>query len=885
MTKMKDTGRRNGPPSWAVRFFRWYCNDHLFEAVSGDMEELYQRRKKKLGERRADFLFLWNVLSFIQPFAFRKSTYINNIAMLENYLKISWRTMTRQKMYTAIKVGGFAVGLATCILIFLFIRNEMDYDQQYVGKNVYRIYNEWRGPDGGKWTSFPANIHSILKNDYPEVEKSARLIPFKWFNAGSNLMRRDDRVENTYEEGFAYADNDLLDILDIPMVLGNRENALTKPMSIVLSKKMADKYFPHEDPVGKIIILNEEKAKPFFVGGVMKDFPANSHLHYEFFITLANVEFWPGEQTSWCCWNYNAYVRLRPNTDVAAFSKKLTSMKDTYLLTHLEKQGDQSLADVKKYHFFGAQPVQDIYLKSDGIGDEEQHGDLRYIWLFGGIACFILLLACINFVNLATARSANRAKEVGLRKVVGSFRGYLVRQFLTESLLYSFVSFSLALVIVVLSLPFFNQLAGKQLSLPWTLWWFLPSLVGVAFVVGMLAGIYPAFYLSAFKPVDVLKGSASRGSKSSTLRSAMVVFQFTTSIILIIGTIVIYQQMNFILHTKIGFDKERIIMVQGANTLEKKHDSFKNELKQLAGVENVTANNYLPVAGTHRDQNGFWKKGREKLDKGVYGQAWYVDEDYISTLGMKLVSGRNFDEKLRSDTASIIINQKMAKEFGFTKPLGEQIGNWRSYTVIGVVEDFHFESMKGEIRPLCLKLGDGGEIVSVKVKSGNIPEVLASVQKVWNKFMPNQPFRYTFMDQSYARMYEDVDRTGKIFASFAGLAIFVACLGLFALSAFMVEQRGKEISIRLVMGASVRNIFRLLTQNFVSLVIVSFVLAAPLAWYLMSTWLQDYKYKIELSWDMFALAGAVSVLIAVTTISYQTISAALAKPADRLRSE
>jgi putative ABC transport system permease protein len=873
------------PPKIFIRFFRWYCNDHLSEAVLGDMIELYERREKQLGKTRADLLFLWNVLCFIQPFAIkRKSTHVNNLAMLENYLKISWRTMTRQKMYTTIKVGGFAVGLATCILIFLFIRNEMDYDQQYIGKNVYRLYNDWRGPNGGKWLAFPANIHSILKNDYPEVEKSARLIPYKWWNAGSNLIRRDDREENTYEEGFAYADNDLLDILDIPMVQGNRTTALSRPMSIVLSNKMAEKYFPHEDPVGKIIILNEEKSKPFVVGGVMKDFPANSHIHYDFFITLVNVEFWPGEQTSWCCWNYHAYLRLRPNTNVAAFAKKLTSMKETYYLTHLERQGDQSLADVKKYHFFGVQPVQEIYLNPDGVSEGE-HGDVRYIWLFGGIACFILLLACINFVNLATARSANRAKEVGLRKVVGSFRGYIVKQFLAESLMYSFVSFGLALVLVVLSLPFFNQLAHKELSLPWTLWWFLPSLVGVAIAVGLLAGIYPAFYLSAFKPVEVLKGTLSRGSKSSALRGAMVVFQFTTSIILIIGTIVIYKQMSFILHTKIGFDKERIIMVQGANTLEKKHDSFKSELKQLAGVENVTANNYLPVEGTHRDQNGFWKEGREKLDKAVYGQSWWVDEDYIGTLGMKLIAGRNFDEKLKSDTASIIINQKMAKELGFVKPLGERMGNWRTYTVIGVVEDFHFESMKGEIGPLCMKLGKGGDIVSVKVKSGNIPEVLASVQKVWNKFMPHQPFRYTFMDQSYARMYEDVNRTGKIFASFAGLAIFVACLGLFALSAFMVEQRGKEISIRLVMGASVRNIFRLLTQNFIVLVTVSFILAAPVAWYLMIIWLQDYKYKIELTWDMFVLAGVVSLLIALTTISYQTVSAALANPADRLRSE
>jgi putative ABC transport system permease protein len=326
-------------------------------------------------------------------------------------------------------------------------------------------------------------------------------------------------------------------------------------------------------------------------------------------------------------------------------------------------------------------------------------------------------------------------------------------------------------------------------------------------------------------------------------------------------------------------------MIQGANTLGDRHKEFKNELKQLADIENATSNNYLPVAGTNRDNNGYWKEGKTKIDKPVYGQHWNVDEDYISTLGMKLIDGRNFDEKIKSDTASIIINQKMVKEMGFKNPVGERIGNWRMYTVIGVVENFHFDDMRQEIRPLCFTLSKGGNIVSVKVKSKNMTSALQSIHHVWNRFMPHQPFRYTFMDESYARMYNDVERTGKIFACFSGLAILVACLGLFALSAFMVEQRSKEVSIRLVMGASVKNIFRLLTQNFVKLVLVSFVIAAPVSWYMMNKWLQDYKYKITITWDVFVIAGAMSVFIALLTISYQSISAALANPANRLRSE
>jgi putative ABC transport system permease protein len=513
-----------------------------------------------------------------------------------------------------------------------------------------------------------------------------------------------------------------------------------------------------------------------------------------------------------------------------------------------------------------------------------RHGDVRYVWLFGGVACFILLLACINFINLSTAKSANRAKEVGLRKVVGSVRGYLVRQFLTESAMYSFVSFVLAIFIVWAALPYFNALAGRTLSIPWSAWWLFPLLLSSVIVVGLLAGIYPSFYLSAFKPIDVLKGSISRGSKSSKMRSAMVIFQFTTSITLIIGTFVIYRQMSYLLNTKVGFDKEQVIMIQGVNTLPNQR-TFKDELLKLSEVENVTISHYLPVDGTKRDQNSFWREGKSKEEKSVSAQKWYVDDDYISAMGMKLVEGRNFIQDMASDSQAVIINQAMAKAFGFTKPIGERIMTRKTYTVIGVVEDFHYESMKDKIEPLCFVRGDWGSIASVKVKTQNMASTLQSVTGVWNRLMPHQPLRYTFLDESYARMYEDVQRMGQIFASFAVLAVVVACLGLFALSAFMVEQRNKEISIRLVLGASVNNIFRLLTQNFVMLVLVSFVIAAPMAWYLMQLWLQDYAYKIDITWDVFAFAALLSVLVALLTVSYQSVRAALVNPATRLRSE
>jgi len=876
------------PPKWAMRFFYWYCNDHLADAVIGDLFELYSRRYTKLGKRKADILFIWNVIQFLQPFAIRKksNTPLNHLAMFQNNFKIAWRTMTRQKMYTAIKIGGFALGLATCILISLFIKHEVSYDKNYKnGENIYRVYNEMAGSDGGKWTSFPASVAQILKTDYPEVEKSGRLIPYNWFNAGNNLIRREDQVENTYEEKFAYADQDLIEILQIPLIYGNLKQALAKPNTIIISKRKADKYFPNENPVGKSLVLNEDKSKLFTIGGVMEDFPISSHLQYDFLITLTGVEFWPGEQTSWCCWNYNVYIKIRPDANAADLEKKFLSMKDRYYVSYLKETSNQSIEDVKKYHKFHLQPVSDIHLKSDGIYDEIPHGDIRYIWLFGGIACFILLLACINFINLSTAKSANRAKEVGLRKVVGSVRGYLIRQFLTESLFYSFVSFAFALMLVFLVMPYFNLLAGKTLLIPWTAWWFFPLLILAAVIVGVLAGVYPSFYLSSFKPIDVLKGSISKGSRSSKLRSAMVVFQFTTSIILIIGTFVIYRQMNYILNTKVGFDKEQVIMIQGANTLDKKQITFKNELLKLANVENVTISQYFPVDGTKRDQNQFWRDGKSKEEKGVGTQKWYVDADYLKTMGMTLKEGRNFIPEMASDSQAAIINEAMAKALNLKKPVGERIMNWETYNVIGVVDDFHFESLKGEIRPLCMVLGTWGNIVSVKVSTDNMNSVINAITKTWNTFMPTQPIRYTFLDESYARMYDDVQRMGNIFACFALLAIIVACLGLFALSAYMVEQRNKEISIRLVLGASINSIFKLLTQNFVKLVLLSFVIAAPIAWFMMHKWLEDYVYKTKITWDIFVISGVISVMIALLTVSYQSIRAALANPANSLRSE
>lgn len=883
---MFDT--RNTPPKLFIRFFRWYCNDHLMEAVLGDMLELYERRRKNIGKRKANLLFLWNVLCFLQPFAIKKkSTSINPYSMLQNYFKISWRSLSKQRMYSLIKIGGFALGIAACLLITLFIKDELSYDLHYPeGNRIYRVveaYN-YRG-ESGKDVWFQAPFANALKEDYPEIEKVGRYNSSELFGAGSNEIRRADQVENTFEEGFVFVDQSLLEILKVPMVYGSLVHCLDEPKTLVITKRKADKYFPNENPVGKLMILNNKDSEPFKIGGVIEDFPSNSHLQFDFLLTLKGVEFWPGEQTYWGATNYPTYILLKPGADAAQLQKKLSKVIEKYLVPHWLKEGTADAKELAKSVWFELQPIKDIHLRSEGIQDPVSHGDARFVWLFGGIAGFILIIACINFINLSTAKSANRAKEVGLRKTVGSFRSQIINQFLTESLVFSFLSFALAFALAWLLLPYFNLLSAKSLVVPWREWSLYPVLLVAAITIGILAGVYPAFYLSAFKPVNVLKGNLSRGSKNSTTRSSLVVFQFTTSIVMIIATFIIYRQVEFILNKKVGFDKDQVLLIQGTNTLEKQIKTFKNELLQLSQVKSVTISDYLPIKGTKRNGNGFWKEGKRTEDKSVGTQFWRVDHDYIKTMGMKIIEGRDFSEAMLTDTTAIIINQELAKQLGLKDPIGKRIMNWQVYNVIGVVEDFNFESLRTKIEPLAMVLGVSPNIVSVKINSSNMSGVLAGVEAVWKKFSPNQPIRYSFLDESYARMYDDVKRMGRIFIGAAMLAIIVACLGLFALSAFMVEQRSKEISIRLVLGASLKSIFNLLTFNFLKLVLISIVIAVPIAWYAMQQWLQDFTYRTEISWEVFVLAGVLAVLIAILTISYQSIRAALANPSTSLRSE
>ncbi|MCB0667440.1 MAG: ABC transporter permease [Saprospiraceae bacterium] len=811
--------------------------------------------------------------------------------MLINNLKIAWRNLLKNKGTAVINLIGLSIGIAACLIIGLYIHHEVNYDQNVQNRdNLFRLYGVLN-EDGKirKGTSFSANTASTIDKDFQEITNAARLMDSPLFyGAGGNEIRVEGTTKQFHEDGFTYADQSFLDMFEIPMVYGDRSSALSRPFSIVISQKIAEKYFGSENPVGKSIYLNGRDTIPYSIGGVMENFPSNSHLEYDFLITLTEVEFGAGEQTRWLQSNYDTYLEVAPGTDIAQLQKKVSDdIIIEYMVPAFEAVGSVMANTIKDQAYLVMQPISDIHLYSGDISDRQARGDIKYIWMFGIVAIFILLIAAINFINLSTAQSANRAKEVGLRKVLGSGKGNLIGQFLTESILVSFIAFVLALLLVQGSLSFFNTLAGKSLALPYTSTNFILIFLGSALVIGFIAGIYPSFYLSAFNPIKVLKGKLRLGSKSGGLRSSLVVFQFTISATLIIGTLIINNQLNFILNKEVGFEKDQVLQIYGTNLMGQQVETFKNEIKSISAVADASISDYLPIEGTKRNGNSFWNEGKAQVDERVAGQAWVIDEDYLNTLGMELIEGRNFMKDRASDGQSVIINQTMAQQLNLENPVGKKItrGGNQTYEIIGIVKDFNFQSFRQVVEPLSFFAGISPSIVSVKVNTENIASVLQQLEAVWTKFNPDLDFRYDFMDQSFAAMYDNVSRIRTIFTSFAVLAIFIACLGLFALSAFVVEQRSKEMSIRKVLGATTEDIFGILTRNFVVLVLFSLVIAIPISVYLMQKWLQDFAYRVDLNWQVFVLSALIILGIGLLTVSYHALRSSLANPIRNLRNE
>jgi putative ABC transport system permease protein len=807
--------------------------------------------------------------------------------MLKNYIITAVRNLLKRKGYTLINIIGLAIGMASCLLILMFVNDELSYDAYNENADrIYRVAGSFRY--GGRDFDIavaPAPMAQVLIDEFPEVVDAVR-----FRQRGLYIFRYG---ENSYQEiRVSYADPSFFNVFSIPLLSGDPKTALAEPNTLVLNQETAEKYFLDEDPVGKTLRLNDRTD--YMVSGVFENIPDNSHFHFDILVSMSSLAESKGK--IWMNQNFQTYILLHekatPESVEAKFPDLLIKYMGPQIQAFMGKSMEKLMEEGDIRGEFYLQALRDIHLHSDLLGEMEATSDVKYVYIFTAIALFVLIIASINYMNLSTARSAGRAREVGIRKVLGSFRSQLIRQFLTESMMLCLVSLVLALGLVRLVLPYFNGFSGKALSM---LALGNPSmivvLVLVTIFVGILAGSYSAFFISAFKPVNVLKGHLKSGAKTGWLRSVLVIFQFAASIILIIGTFVVYNQLDYIQNKKLGYDKEQVVILNNTYLLGDQAETFKNQMLVYPQIVNATVSNYLPVPSS-RNNSAVLPEGERDSKKATSMQNWVVDHDFITTLGMKIVVGRDFSREYSTDTKATLINQAAAKQFDWAQPVGKRIGRVVSnagdielYEVIGVVEDFHFETLKETIGPLVMFLGNSNGRISFRVETEDLSATIGLLQKEWKKFLPHQPFEYGFLDERFADMYQTEQRIGRIFGVITGFAIFIGCLGLFALAAFTAEQRTKEIGIRKVLGATAANIIRLLTKEFVILIAIANLIAWPVAFLVMKGWLKDFSYRISLSVWLFVGAGLLTLFIALLTVSFQAVKAALADPANSLRYE
>jgi putative ABC transport system permease protein len=808
--------------------------------------------------------------------------------MFRNYLKVALRNLWKSKGFTAINVIGLAAGLAVCLLIVLYVMDELSYDR--FNANADRIY---RVDDDIYFNNTqligvvsPKPLGVTMVNSYPEIEQMTRV---QSFNGDVMVKLGADWIQEHHR---ALADSTFFRVFTFPFIAGDPATALNAPHSIVIDETTARRYFNSTDCVGKTFELENKNICK--VTGVIRDMPTQSHFHFNIIETLTDNGH--GDDNEWLSNNYVTYLLLKKGADPAVAQKHVDAVINNYLNKELLAMLHTSLGDLSKggSHFiYRLMPLTRIHLYSQKSYELEANGNINYVYTFSFIAVLILLIACVNFMNLSTARSANRAREVGIRKVAGSTRGYLIAQFLTESVLLSLLSMVLALGLAVALLPLFNQLAGKQLH-PGVLFGprLLSIIIGLTLVVGCLAGSYPAFYLSSFQPIQVLKGKIASGFRSSWLRSGLVVFQFWISISLIVGTLVIFRQLNYIHNRDIGFDREQVLLIRNAYTAGDPVKTFRNDLVTLSGVSDATLSGDIPSTGAPYSQDAYFREASLDLKQAFISTQMSGDDHYIPTLGMKLIKGRNFDIRtFPSDSSAIVLNETAVQLLGLKDPLREFLYRVADSNkpfrlhIIGVIKDFNYNSLHEKVGPVILQYGDNRGMLAVRLRPGNVYPLVHEIEARWKKMAPGVPMGYTFLDSDFDRLYHTDQQTGQLTVTFSVFAILIACLGLFGLVTYAAEQRMKEIGIRKVLGAGIGGIMKLLSMDFAKLVLIASLLSFPIAWWGMNLWLQSFAYRIGISWWVFVAAGAAAILIALVTVSFQTLRAAIANPVKSLRSE
>jgi len=802
--------------------------------------------------------------------------------MLKNYLKIALRILRRYKAYSLINIAGLAIGLACCLLILAYVRHELSYDRYHQNTaQIYRVVEELDLP-GNKihMAITPAPFAPAMDNDLEEVVHAVRFMSSR--NIGEKvLVRFQDRY--FYEDKWFYADDAVFDIFTFPLAKGNPKTALKEPLSVVVTEEAARKYFGDEDPMGKVLnVTDEYNQYDFLITGVLKNIPLNSHFRFDFLASFITLEkHYRFNLPNWFNHAYYTYLLLEKGCNPKDLEKKFPGL--------VEKYTGKVGASVLKPHL---QPLSSIHLHSHLQSEIEANSDIAYVYVFSAIAFFILLIACMNFMNLATARYACRTREVGVRKVVGARRPQLIRQFLGESILFSLVALPVSILLVELLLPAFSSLIGRKLAFNYfSNWLVLIGLLGVTFLVGCLSGIYPALFLSAFEPVKVLKGTFLSGSRGAHLRKGLIVFQFAISIILMVSTAVIINQVDYLRTKKLGFQKEQVLVLPlRSKETRIRHELLKYEFLKNPRIMKVTMSSGLPGRIRH-----YWAINSQLTEelfaaKKKVMSAWVlmVDHDFIKTLGMEIIEGRDFSRDFATDEKeAVIINEQAAKEFGWTSPLGMRVKteNMDGY-VIGVVKDFHFKPLYQLIEPIVIYIKPSFfEYASLRISPDGIPSTLADLKDKWKELAPDQPFEYFFLDSDFDSVYRSEERVGKLTGSSTLLAIFIACLGLFGLASFTAEQRTKEIGIRKVLGASIPAVVALLTREFTKWVVVANIVAWPVSYFVMHRWLQNFAYRTNIGLLNFLLAAAVTLTVALLAVSYQAIKAAAANPVEALRYE
>ena len=882
---MNDPFLKYRPPRWPDKLLGWFCHDEQIEILRGDLYELYQQRRESAPRLWADLRFCLDVLDLFRPFALKKRRHqeTNDIAMLKNYIKIAQRTFTRQKVYSLLNVSGLSIGLACFILILLYVRDELSYDRFHPNaERVYRVIEHFESDGIGEHSaSLPFPTGPTLVNDFPrQVEHAVRLFNFQ----SPTLALANKEADKAFNESRVFfADSTFFDVFDFKLETGNKATALDEPNSILITRSMARKYFDGEDPIGKF--LEFQGVQNLLVTGVLEDAPGNAHFQFDFIISFSTLRYWyngdyPGSWYWNPCWTY---VVLEENTAKETLEAQLPAFVQKYFHEFIRDEVTLEL-----------QPLVDIHLYSKLDYEIQANSDVKNIYIFGAVALFVLIIAAINFINLSTARANKRAKEVGVRKSLGSRKSQLIAQFVFESVLFTFLAVLIAVGLVVSVLPEFNQLTGRVLDLDILLGAnFLVGLITLALIVGLMSGFYPAFVLSSFNTTLVLK-NAHLKTNGLSFRRVLVTLQFTISIVLIIGTIVAIDQLNYLQDKDLGFDQENVMMIPVIrSTMGEHYESFKTKALQSTSIKSITA--VEEVVGAKHQVGNYQFEGMER-SKPI--PRFFVLHDFTKTMNVELMAGRDYDRSVvTDDSLALVVNETLVKSMGWSSP--EEAINKRFYyrkrlvgRVIGVVRDYNFVSKHNPIGPLVLPLNTRPrafdlfiKYVAVKVNGDNLQTAIDDLKSAWHTVLPNRPFDYFFLDDRLNDSYLGEQKMSRVTIIFSGLAILVACLGLFGLATFSVEQRTKEIGIRKVLGITTPQVLLLLSKEFMPLVLAAFTLAVPISYLLLREWLSTFAYRIGIEVLPFVVAGSITFLVCMVTVAYNAWKASGINPIDTLKYE